>query len=195
MTGKEDKEPFSSGSSRESTDLWQNAVKDTKRLKKRDAYIGSEARTPEASNPVCNAKNKHLDTGPSEPLPVLPAITNGQQTDRRTEQRLKRGKLEIEATLDLHGQTRAEAYESLVKFTTRAYGCGKKCILVITGKGAPAQGEFGEDRRYGVLRESLTEWTQMPPLDAIVLKVQEARQKHGGAGAFYLLLRKKRRER
>lgn len=195
MTDNEDKETFSTQSNGNGEDLWQKAVKGTKKLKKADAYIDTagQKKSPPAQRREKTYANREADP-PRTQLPAPPESASAYQTDRRTEQRLKRGEIDIEARLDLHGQGRVQAYDALIAFILKAYADGKKCVLVITGKGSPAKEGEQTSRQYGILRENLPEWIKNPPLDAIVLKIQEAHPKHGGKGAFYLLLRKNRTE-
>ena len=105
--------------------------------------------------------------------------------DKRTAQRLKRGQLAIEATLDLHKHTQAQASAALDAFLAQAQDRGRRCVLVITGKGRA--GEAG-----GVLRANVPRWLNQPPNRARVLAIAEAQPKHGGAGALYVLLKRKR---
>ncbi|HET6467015.1 MAG TPA: Smr/MutS family protein, partial [Geminicoccaceae bacterium] len=74
--------------------------------------------------------------------------------DRRTWQRLRRGLLPIDARLDLHGMTQAEAYAALVTFLAGAQRRGARCVLVITGRGLV---------RGGTLREATPRWLEEPP--------------------------------
>lgn len=113
--------------------------------------------------------------------------------DRRTEQRLKRGKLPIEATIDLHGLSRDNAHDAVVQFIQNSAQSGKRCVLVITGKGSRQSGNDGQMiQKPGVLKQSLPEWLRSPPLKNLVLRYTHARPQHGGEGAFYVLLRRKR---
>lgn len=107
--------------------------------------------------------------------------------NRRTEQKLRQGKMPIDGTLDLHGLTQDEAYSALVYRLTRAQAEEKRCILVITGKGRSTKSE-------GVLRRRVPEWLTMPPLRAIVLRGVPARPQHGGTGALYVLLKRQRKQ-
>lgn len=195
MTDNEDKETFSTQGTGNGDDLWKKAVKDVKKLKKSGAY--TEAAKPKRKPPQRKRQEPSESAG-AEALRDLPRAPrpspSSYQTDGQTEKKLKRGEIEIEARLDLHGQARVQAYDALVAFLLKAYANGKKCVLVITGKGAPSRESGQEGRQYGVLRENLPEWLKSPPLDAIVLKTQEAHPRHGGKGAFYVLLRKNRAE-
>jgi DNA-nicking Smr family endonuclease len=114
--------------------------------------------------------------------------------DKRNAQRLRRGQLAIEAELDLHRHTVAEAHRALTGFIADAQDGGKRCVLVITGKGE------GGDARYrpwnetpsGVLRRELPRWLSEPESRARVVAWHPARPQHGGAGALYVLLRRRR---
>lgn len=119
--------------------------------------------------------------------------------DRRTAEKLRRGKLEIEGWIDLHGMTRAEAHRQLRHYLTAAHIRGLRCVLVITGKGsAPHKTDdapfMGTERR-GILREAVPEWLRAPDLAHLVIDFRHAQRKDGGSGAFYVLLRRQRGKR
>ncbi len=129
------------------------------------------------------------------------------QMDRRNALRLRRGQMQIDATLDLHGQSQAEAHGALNAFLAEAAMRGHRCILVITGKGPLlsrdseredqgwdeeiSAGDLRIERR-GVLRRALPRWLSEPQNRARVIGWHPARGRHGGAGAFYVLLRRMR---
>jgi len=96
-----------------------------------------------------------------------------------TEARLRRGRLEPEARIDLHGHSYDSAYRLLVAFLTRSISEGKRLVLVITGKG-------------GVLRNNLPLWLNGAELGGRIIGMREAHPKHGGGGAFYVALQKRR---
>ena len=108
--------------------------------------------------------------------------------DRKAFQRLKRGKLEPEARLDLHGMTAERAHAALNQFIAASAAGGLRCVLVVTGKGGDARGGRGE----GVLRRDTPRWLAVAPLCAMVIGVFEAHQRHGGGGALYVYLRRRR---
>ncbi len=136
-------------------------------------------------------------TGPSATTaveaPPGPPPTAGRQPppdphrpvglDRRSRQRLRRGRLPIEGRVDLHGMTREEAWRELIAFTERMQSKGARCVLVITGRGI---------RTGGILRRAVPRWLESPPLRERVLSYAPARIEHGGEGALYLLLRRRR---
>lgn len=105
-----------------------------------------------------------------------------QDIDTRTLARLRRGQMEIEATIDLHGHRMHEAYIALRDFVRGGYGRGLRCLLVIHGKGSLT----GEAKIKNALSDWLAEWPDE------VLSHAPAKPAHGGAGASYILLRRKR---
>ena len=113
-------------------------------------------------------------------------ISHAAGIDRASFDRLRRGQLPIEARLDLHGLTQAEAHRELTRFITTSDASGKRLVLVITGKGRP--GSEG----MGVLRQAVPRWLNEPGLRGRILALTPAQPRDGGAGALYVLLRRKR---
>lgn len=105
-------------------------------------------------------------------------------TDRRTANKLKRGRMAIEARIDLHGFTEAQAYLHLLGFLQAARASGARCVLVVTGKGRKM------DAQPGKLKTAVPRWLNEPEFRPFVLSVTYAQQKDGGDGALYILLRK-----
>ncbi len=120
--------------------------------------------------------------------------------DPRTARKLRRGHLEIEARIDLHGLRQAEAHAALSRFLISAAAQGKRWVLVITGKGAPARTPEDERRRpfdepvRGILKRSVPMWLAEPDLRPLVVSFREAAIAHGGSGAIYVHLRRRARE-
>lgn len=116
--------------------------------------------------------------------------------DRRSSERLRKGQMPIEGRIDLHGLTQAEAHGRLRTFVTAAQIQGKRCVLVITGKGSSA--EKSEDAAYmtrdrrGILRDAVPKWLGQADLKRLVIDFRPAQPKHGGTGALYVLLRRTR---
>ncbi len=115
--------------------------------------------------------------------------------DHKTYERFKKGKMPIEARLDLHGLTQDNAHETLLPFIEQAYQYGKRMILIVTGKGTPKGKETSRawyEPEPGILRRMLPVWLEKEPLGQYVLKYTQAQRKDGGDGAFYVLLKRKR---
>jgi DNA-nicking Smr family endonuclease len=108
--------------------------------------------------------------------------------DRGTARRLARGRRAPEATLDLHGLTSDAAHRALTRFVAESWSLGRRCVLVVTGKGRGEGGARGE----GVLRRDAPRWLATAPLASMIVGVYEAHPRHGGAGALYVYLRKRR---
>lgn len=112
--------------------------------------------------------------------------------DKKRFQNLKRGKIEPEARLDLHGMTLAEAHPELIQFVMGSAARGLRLVLVITGKGKHRDEPGPIPTRFGVLRHQVPQWLRMAPLGPVVLQVTTANQRHGGTGAYYVYLRRRR---
>lgn len=118
--------------------------------------------------------------------------------DRRTAQRLARGKLIVEASIDLHGYGAEEARHRLLRFLAAARSRDQRTILVITGKGASpyssstlhGRAHFHAPERQGRLRRLFTQWLVEAEFRQHVSGFQPAHPKHGGGGAFYVRLRR-----
>lgn len=105
--------------------------------------------------------------------PSLPCKVGGHR-----EMQLRRGRLEPQARIDLHGMTQDNAYRALVRFFARAHSLDQRLVLVITGKG-------------GVLRQIVPRWLGEYELRPFITGVSPAHIRHGGDGALYVALRRR----
>jgi len=112
--------------------------------------------------------------------------------DHKAHGRMKRGKLKPEARLDLHGMTLAQAHPTLIRFILDQHGLNRRLVLVITGKGRGGDDLRPVHTRRGILKQQVPHWLQSAPLAAAVLQVSESHLKHGGEGAYYVYLRRRR---
>ena len=117
---------------------------------------------------------------PSQPQPPLDRFAG---IDRANAERLKRGQHPIEARIDLHGMTQEEAHRALTVFIRGARAGGKRCVLVITGRGRAGG---------GVLRTAVPRWLHEPEFRPHLLAIATAQPRDGGAGALYVMLRRTR---
>ena len=186
--GKKEKGP-------DDADLWRLVTEGVKPLKSRNAFHEKMARIDRAADDVAAEKAKTkpgrakrhahiaLPTPSASPAPPkAPPIAVGAAPgiDRRTNDRLRRGKMQIEGRLDLHGHSQESAHRALNAFIDAAHGQGKRCVLVVTGKGK------------GILQSAVPRWLNEPFLRPKVLSIEYAQQKDGGTGALYVLLRRQR---
>ena len=112
--------------------------------------------------------------------------------DRQTSRQLEKGRLEVEARLDLHGMRQRDAHAQLRRFLKTAQGRGLRHVLVITGKGSPraVPSNFYEDEPHGVLRQAVPHWLAQGDLAPLIVSFSEAPRRLGGEGALYVRLRK-----
>lgn len=146
---------------------------------------------PAKTNPVRRPARPAPAVAPPPPppaRPVLPEIGHGDVAgvDKRTAQRMRRGQLPIEARIDLHGLTEAEAHRTLASFLIGSQKAGRRCVLVVTGKG------LRPDGGTGVLRTNVPRWLNAPPNRGRILAFSHAQPKDGGEGALYVLLKRRK---
>jgi DNA-nicking Smr family endonuclease len=157
--------------------LWQSAMRDTAPLDRR-ARAGRPAPPP----------STRVTTG-AAPIaaPIGRPLEHGRagDVDRRLLDRLRRGRMPVEATADLHGLTQVEAHRRLADFIAECYAQGRRCVIVVTGKG------LGK-AEPGVLKTMVPRWLNEPGLRPAILGFDYAQPRHGGAGALYVLLRRRR---
>jgi len=184
--------------------LWQHVARQAKPLTGRDrlhsksvemlrqemdaeAEAQKAARAAPKRRPAKTALPRPAPVGPPAPASPPAPLSHGSRDglDRRKAERLSRGKLPIEATLDLHGLRQAEAHRRLEHFLADCQAAGKRCVLVVTGKGLHKE-------EGGVLRSAVPRWLNEMPNRSRVLSFDYAQQKHGGTGALYILLRRRR---
>jgi DNA-nicking Smr family endonuclease len=123
---------------------------------------------------------------PPQAAPVPAAI------DRKTRARLTRGRIDLDARIDLHGLRQDAAHHRLRQFLIRGQEAGHRLVLVITGKGSTAApGGLGREER-GVLRRSVPAWLDSAELRPFVAGYDEAGPRHGGSGALYVRIRRRR---
>ncbi len=178
--------------SRKDADLWKALTGDVERMSGK-GYLDVPAE-PEKPEEGIIRKGKLRTSVPLSHDPPPPK-SPGRGLDKRTDERLRRGQMEIEARLDMHGMNQKEAQATLEQFIARCYQQGRRCVLVITGKGKfqKDQGEWFENiSAPGILRARFAEWVEVAPLRDMILQHYPARPKDGGDGAFYVLLRRKR---
>ncbi len=141
------------------------------------------------------------------PNPPQQSVSVFTQGDPAMERRVARGRMRIDACLDLHGHTQVEAQQRLQAFIALARHQEARCVLVITGKGRESQRTRMHDDRLedscykglgdmhraprGVLRSRFLDWVEQAPLRDHIIRVSGAKPRDGGTGAFYVFLKKR----
>ncbi|MCW6510192.1 Smr/MutS family protein [Lichenifustis flavocetrariae] len=143
---------------------------------------------------------------PAEPEPAAPPAPGGRPAkaaapraappladlDRRTRQKIVRGRIGIERAIDLHGLTQPDAHAALRRFLHTAYAEDLRLVLVVTGKGDRSRARSDMFGETGVLKRMVPHWLREFDLRPIVLGFEDAGLPHGGAGALYIRLRRRK---
>lgn len=153
----------------------------------------SQTHPPAPVRPVAMPAYRPPVSTPRTPVPDIAGF------DAKSARRLRGGRVEIDARIDLHGMRQDEARAALVGFLQSSRSRGHRFVLVITGKGAPRRSAFDPDEtepwsfdrpnRPGVLRQRVPEWLSSPEFRALVVSFTEAAPHHGGNGALYVQIR------
>lgn len=132
------------------------------------------------------------------PAPALSSLkqTNGkslagvkpvgqhQPLERPVKRKIARGRLALEARIDLHDMFQSEAHAMLHDFLVRAHQRGLRHVLVITGKGSSIGSE-------GALKRAVPMWFSKPEFGSLISSFETAAPQHGGEGAIYVRLSRK----
>jgi len=189
----------------EESALLARALADVKPLKarRRQALATKGAPSPPVKGPREKVEREERGPGAGAPPPhpsaaqmrarASSAFTAG---DPRIETKARRGRIAIERILDLHGLRQDTAHARLSRFIEAAQRDDCRCVLIVTGKGAPADSlsRLADPAPRGVIRRRFLEWIEEAPLRARIARVGRAAPRHGGAGAFYVFLKGRRRE-
>ncbi|HSI39687.1 MAG TPA: Smr/MutS family protein [Xanthobacteraceae bacterium] len=167
--------------------LWHHVTRSVSRLKSAPEAPAPLEPEPAPPPPPAPASIAAPPPPPRRPPPA-PALAPLEPKLRR---RLSRGQ-EVDARLDLHGLTQAAAHRRLAGFLIEAQSRGNGVVLVITGKGAGDGPPLSGRSERGVLRRLVPEWLALPELRAIVLGFETAARGHGGDGALYVRIRRRR---
>ncbi|PDT83553.1 Smr/MutS family protein [Sinorhizobium sp. BJ1] len=105
--------------------------------------------------------------------------------ERPVKRKLSKGRLALEARIDLHGMIQSEAHGFLLQFLLKAHERGLRHVLVITGKGT----SLGSD---GALKRAVPLWFALPEFRPLISSYEPAARNHGGEGALYVRLARSR---
>ncbi|WP_298812335.1 Smr/MutS family protein [uncultured Roseibium sp.] len=148
-----------------------------------DAVKDTPAKSVKAPKTATAIKAPPEEQKAKAPMPL-------HQLEHRFRRKIVRGVRAIDARIDLHGLTQNQAHDRLLGFLYQAQARRHKVVLVITGKGGGDSRAYMDER--GILRRMVPQWLSMPDMRPVVLGYEEAHASHGGAGALYVRIRKKR---
>ncbi|HEY1473706.1 MAG TPA: Smr/MutS family protein [Pseudolabrys sp.] len=160
--------------------LWTTVTKAIEPLHASAHFDTGDEAIAHVAQPARPAPGIHAPSSPPAKAPPPPLAPLG----RRMKRSVARGKEQIDARLDLHGLTQAQAHSKLLHFLRGAHARDARLVLVITGKG-----RGGEP---GVLKRQVPQWLSLPEFRAYVVGLEDAGVRHGGEGALYVRVRRAR---
>jgi DNA-nicking Smr family endonuclease len=175
----------------EERELFETTLEDARPLKKNGRLPKKRTKREPVQAPSVPMKK--------EPLPAGPVSRNTVGIDGNTADRLRRGLIEPQARLDLHGLTERDAHRALLTFLRGARSRKLRLVLVVTGKGRTPGSNLGDEAMFdlgldmsmrGVLRMMTPRWLKEPGIAELIADMREAHRRHGGSGALYVYLRK-----
>lgn len=124
------------------------------------------------------------DTRRAEPLPQ-------QGLDSHWDRRLKAGQIDPDFALDLHGHTLDSAWQRLDSGLFQAKAMGARLVLLVTGKSRTVDAADRANKR-GAIRAKVLDWLAAGAHGSDIAAIRTAHRKHGGEGALYLVLKRRR---
>lgn len=166
--------------------LWERVTATVRALHRRSA--------PKADAPQL-AKSESIPMTAAEPPPAarppdikLRPAAIGDTLDGSWDKRLRGGAVPPDATIDLHGHSLAAAHAALDDALARSIARGDRLLLVVTGH--PPRADRAE--RRGAIRAAMPDWLAASSHASRIAAVRAAHPRHGGGGAIYVVLRRKR---
>lgn len=125
------------------------------------------------------------------PAPATSPPARNAGLDSHWERRLSRTSTDPDFTLDLHGHTLEQAYRRLDAGIMQAKAMGARLVLVVTGKPRPVDAADRAERR-GAIRAKILDWLAAGQHASDIAAIRKAHRRHGGEGALYLVLKRRR---
>ena len=182
-------------------DLWKSITKNDKKYIKANRHVDEKLNSEKKINITRNQRNSIITNNEANKNNIktvntsfknnreiqeldpkkVPSGISASQADK-----LKKGKIRPERTIDLHGFTQFRAHSYINDEIIKCYKNNIRSILIITGK------KFGKTGAEGVLKKEVPKWLNLSPLKEIILMTSWATPRDGGEGALYVLLRRVR---
>ena len=168
--------------------LWRKVVATVRPL------AGMSAPEPEApAEPEAALKPAASPAPASIARAAVRKARPGTTLDATWDRRLARGLVAPDCIVDLHGHSLAEAYDRLDRRLEQAIAQGDRVLLLITGKPPADHGRHAvRPAVRGAIRAAVGDWLAHSRHAAEIAAVRNAAPRHGGAGALYIVLRRKR---
>jgi DNA-nicking Smr family endonuclease len=177
---------------------WARVAATVKPMRRSDPPPAAEMAAPQRQTESARkAEPKPANRPATSALHRPPASHSSSKRDERVgldaawERKLSRGALAPDFTLDLHGHTLDSAHRRLDHGLLQAKALGARTVLLISGKPRPAEAADRGERR-GAIRANVLDWLAAGPHAGDIAAIRKAHRRHGGEGALYLVLKRKR---
>ena len=166
--------------------LWQKVVQSVRPLDRTASSPSAQSGKAPEPGPPTPAPAAPIRLKPAPPKPrAQPGTTLDSSWDRR----LSRGLVPPDRMVDLHGHNLATAYDLLDRRLEQAIASGARLMLLITGKPPTGEGRPGD---RGAIRAAVGDWLAVSRHAGDIAAVRNAHPRHGGVGALYIVLRRRR---
>ncbi len=128
---------------------------------------------------------------PSPPAAITSPRVPATVLDTSWERRIRNGTISPDITIDLHGHSLSSAHARLNQALSSALMRDHRILLIITGKPPKVSGPAQQTRR-GAIRGEIGHWLETSPYADRIASVRQAHPRHGGSGAIYIILRRKK---
>lgn len=161
------------------------------------AKVSGAPMTHPAERKVMPAPSRPVGAAPTRtavPVPIpTPAPVPGPVPvlDNSWERRVRGGTLTPDMTIDLHGHSLSSAHVRLNHALSAALAHDQRILLIITGK-PPKAPALNQQSRRGAIRGEIGHWLETSPFADRIASVRQAHPRHGGDGALYVILRRKK---
>ncbi|MGV1758973.1 Smr/MutS family protein [Rhizobium sp. P44RR-XXIV] len=153
-----------------------------------EAALAAEAESEEKARAAKSATAAAPAETQNAATPAKQPSGKHHQLERPVKRKIAKGRLALEARIDLHGLIQSEAHGMLLDFLLHAHGRGLRHVLVITGKGSSMGSE-------GALKRAVPLWFSKPEFRFLISSYETAAQHHGGDGALYIRLSRPKGDR
>lgn len=149
------------------------------------APMGSAEQGPIGSKKQGPARRETVRLAPSRPMPVA-------VLDDSWERRIATGSIIPEMSIDLHGHSLESAHKRLDQALGAALMRGVRVLLVVTGNPRPSAVMSPGQKARGAIRAEIGDWLALGSHADAIASVRTAHPRHGGRGALYIILRRRK---
>ena len=163
---------------------WENYIKTVKPIKKTGILMPTSLKE----------KNRfQIEKDEDNDMSLLDILSekkvNNSEIDKNLLKNIKKGRMKINAVLDLHGKKVKESKSKVFYFIKNNFEANNRLVLIITGKGKRRGVEEGW-KGDGVLKKLLPDWLNSISLSKYIVWFDIAPKDQGGEGALIIYIKK-----